>query len=201
MDETRVFKTYNDRLNPIDMDFLYDYAAAGYYEDIPAPMPRRSYAPPRELPRSRSRERRWEKERTVELDEIEERPISRAGQGVSLLTLFGFAVAAVMLVLVLFSHIELTALSESAAECQSRITELTEQQHKLQAAYETSFCMDEVEAYAIHELGMQKVRPDQIVYLNDLGDTDRAQIVHQKEQSMFSLAFEGVLERLWAYFG
>jgi len=197
MDETRVFKTYNMSLDPMDVDFLYDYAAAGYYEDIPAPMPRRRKAPAREIPAPRARSR--VNEDTA--DEVEARPMSRAGQGISLLTMFGFALAAILLVLMLFSHIELTALSESAADCQTQIAALTEQQHKLQARYETLFSLSAVEEYATRELGMQKPGADQIVTVDACGGEDVAEIVRPKETGMFTLAFRGVMERLVAYFG
>lgn len=196
MDETRVFKTYNSILEPVGRSVAYDWVQAGYYEDIPAPR-RRSDRPVREPVR---RAREWIRETPQEAaDEIEARPISRKGQGISLLTVAGFALAAVMLVLLLMSHIRMTALSDAAAASQTRLTELSEQQHKLQAQYEQAFSLSEVERYATQELGMQKPRASQIVYLDAIGGSDRAEIITPEEEPW--LDFSLLLDAVRSYFG
>lgn len=200
MDETRVFKTYNRLLEPAAGPAAYDYAGAGYYEDIPAP--RRRSARPVQEPVRRARE--WVREQPEDaevLDEIEARPISRRGQGVSLLTVGGFALAAVLLVMLLMSHIRMTAVSDAAAASQTRVEELTEQQHKLQARYEEAFSLGEVERYATEELGMQKPRAGQITYLDGLGGADRAEVIVQEEKNTRTPYFAGLMDCIRSYFG
>lgn len=197
MDETRVFKTYNSLLEPVMETAAYDYAGAGYYEDLPAPR-RRSARPVREPVR---RAREWIRETPQEAaDELEARPISRRGQGISLVTIAGFALAAIMLVMLLMSHVRMTALSDEAAACQSRLTELGEQQNKLQARYEQTFSLAEVERYATEELGMQKPRAGQITYLDCLGGSDRAVVIVPEEETMWS-GFSLLLDSIGSYFG
>ncbi len=198
MDETRVFKTYNGILEPVGRSAAYDYAAAGYYEDVPR---RRSARPVREPVR---RVREWVREDADEidtLDEIEARPISRKGQGISIATIAGFVFAAMLLVLLLMSHIRLTALSDAAAASQTRLSELSEQQNKLQARYEQAFTLSEVERYATQELGMQKPRAGQITYLETIGGTDRAEVVVPERESAFAPLFDGLVDSLRSYFG
>ncbi len=199
MDETRVFKTYNARLEPAEGPMSYDYADAGYYEDIPIPRRRSTRTVREPVRRVHDWVREWPEDAIEEADEIEARPISRRGQGVSLLTLGGFALAAVLLVLLLMSHIRMTMVSDAAAASRTRVEELTEQQHKLQAQYEVTFSLAEVERYATEELGMQKPRAGQITYLDGLGGSDRAEIITQ--DSARPSYFAELLAQIRAYFG
>lgn len=177
----------------------YDYADAGYYEDIPIPRRRSTRTVREPVRRVHDWVREWPEDAIEEADEIEARPISRRGQGVSLLTLGGFALAAVLLVLLLMSHIRMTMVSDAAAASRTRVEELTEQQHKLQAQYEVTFSLAEVERYATEELGMQKPRAGQITYLDGLGGSDRAEIITQ--DSARPSYFAELLAQIRAYFG
>lgn len=198
MDETRVFKSYSysELLNGSDSVLAYDFAGAGYYEDLYAPVPRRA---PQPQPRQREQEQEWIREEPEAF--ARRRAISRKGQGVSVFTVLGFAVAAVLLVMVLLAQIQMTAIADSAAGLENQILELRSEHNKLLAAYETTFSLAEVEDYAVNELGMQKPRADQIVYLDGLGTADRAVILQPQEQSMFALGIESVFDSLWSYFG
>lgn len=196
MDETRVFKSYSysELLNGSDSVLAYDFAAAGYYEDLYAPAPR-------PVPRPRQREPEWIREEPRDEVFARRRAIRRKGQGISVFTVLGFAVAAVLLVMVLLAQIQMTAISDSAAGLENRILELQGEHNKLLAAYETTFALAEVEDYAVNVLGMQKPRAEQIVYLDGLGTADRAVILQPQEQSMFSLGLESIVDSLWSYFG
>lgn len=199
MDETRVFKSYNGVLKPTARSAAYDYASAGYYEEVPS-YGRRSARPA--PPPTTRRVREWIRETPDErVDEIEARPISRKGQGISPVTLLGFALAALLLVTLLMSHIRMTALSDAAAASQTRLTELTEQQHKLQARYEEVFSLSEVERYATEELGMQKPRAGQITYLDALGGSDRAVIIEPESSEGLFSALALVFDSVRSYFG
>lgn len=200
MDETRVFKTYTGFFDSMDGPEAYDYASAGYYEDTAAPR-RRSARPVREPAR---RVREWIRENPEDLaqdEAIDARPISRRGQGVSLATVAGFALAALLLVVLLLCHIRMTALSDAAAASQARLEELVEQQRKLQARYEEVFTLSEVERYATQELGMQKPRAGQITYLEGLGGEDRAVVIVPEEKNGLISELTLMLDSIRSYFG
>lgn len=194
MDETRVFKTYHpaDALNGADSWPLYDFAGAGYYED------RQESAFPRPAAGPRVRDE-WVREKASVRSRS--RAAVRKNSAMVLLTAAGALMAAVLLVMLLLAQIQMTALSDSAAGLQNRLAELRTEHSKLVAAYETSFPLSEVEDYAVNELGMQKPSPEQIVYLSGVGADDRAMIVQETSQNMFSLGFESILDTLWSYFG
>lgn len=194
MDETRVFKTYSysDVLNGADPLPVYDFAGAGYYEDI-----QDNYFP-RPVSEPRVREQ-WVREKAAERSSA--RVLPRKGIGLFLVTAAGALAAAVLLVMLLLAQIQMTALSDSAAGLENRILELRAEQNRLAAAYETAFSLAEVEEYALNELGMQKPRPEQIVYLSGVGAADRAVIVEEPVQNMFSLGVTSVMDSLWSYFG
>lgn len=197
MDETRVFKSYNGVLTSAERSVVFDYASAGYYEDTTSCGRRAS----RPAPQSARRVREWIRETPQEraaADELEARPISRKGQGISLATVAGFVLAALLLVTLLMSHVRMTALSDAAAASQTRLTELTEQQHKLRARYEEVFSLSEVERYATDKLGMQKPRAGQITYLDSLGSGDRAVVIVPEEENGL---WSELLDSIRAYFG
>ena len=194
MDKTRVFKSYNpsELLNGPDSVLVYDFAGAGYYEDLYVPAPRRAPRP---------REQEWIREEPREEAFARRRAIRRKGQGVSVFTVLGFAVAAVLLVMVLLAQVQMTAISDSAAGLETQILVLRAEHNKLLAAYETTFSLAEVEDYAVNVLGMQKPRADQIVYLDGLGTADRAVILQPQEPDGIFQSLESVLDSLWSYFG
>lgn len=200
MDETRVFKTYNVVLDPTVRPAAYDYASAGYYEDAPAYRRRGAHSARQPSRRVREWIREYPEENTA-VDEIEARPISRRGQGVSPLTVAGFALAALLLVVLLLCHIRMTALSDAAASSQTRLTELAEQQRKLQARYEEVFTLSEVERYATEELGMQKPRAGQITYLDTLGGADRSVVIVPEEKNALVEELSLLLDGIRSYFG
>lgn len=204
MDQTRVFKPYeySELLGGSDSVWSFDFAGAGYYEDsyapIPTPAPRRR-SEPRPATRPRRREQEWIREYPRERAAAHEavRPRARIAPGMIL----AFCLAAVLLALVLFAQIRMTAFSDSAAGLENQILQLRSEQNKLLSEYEASFPLAEVERYAREELGMQPPQPEQIVYLDGLGTSDRAVVIVPEKTNAFSLGLESVGDSLWAYFG
>ncbi len=200
MDQTRVFKSYEYTELPGSSDGLwsFDFAGAGYFEDGYAPLPRRAPQPRRAAP-SRKREREWIRE--VPREHSAGRRAVRSGARIAPGMILGFCLSALLLVLVLLAQIRMTAISDHAAGLENEILSLRQEQNKLLAEYEASFPLAEVERFALEELGMQKPRPEQIIYLNGLGAEDRAVVIEAREESAFSLGLASAVDSLWAYFG
>ena len=113
-------------------------------------------------------------------------------EGRSPLAVLGFAIAAVLIVVSLVARVQ---LSQASAE----VSALQEQQTRLRIDYESAFNLTEIEDYAIHELGMQKPRSDQLYYISS-DATDTAVVLDQNAAEPLSLAdrlgdfFSSILE-------
>lgn len=73
--------------------------------------------------------------------------------------------SALLLIASLLGYIELAAINEKLASTETEIKALKEEYQILQARYENSLSLSELEQYAINELGMQRLSPGQIIYL------------------------------------
>lgn len=73
-----------------------------------------------------------------------------------------------LLVGALMGSIKLAELNEELAALEQELTELKEENHILQAKSESSLSLEELERYATEVLGMQRLKPSQIFYI-DLG--------------------------------
>ena len=92
--------------------------------------------------------------RTIRRPKVNLRPAEQ----VSVSAVLGFLVAGAMLVLVLMSYVQLTALSDSVVSLQKELT-------TLQTAYERAFDLETVES-AARAAGMSKPSTSQIYYLD-----------------------------------
>ena len=82
-------------------------------------------------------------------------------------------------------------LSQASAEVstlEDQYAELQEQQTRLRIDYESAFNLTEIEDYAIHELGMQKPRSDQLYYISSSDAADTAVVLDQSAAEPLSLA-------------
>ena len=104
-------------------------------------------------------------------------------QSLSPMVLLGFVVAIVMLVLCLVARIEFTTLAAEAAELQSQVNELTEENSRLTIKYESALNLAEVEDYAVNTLGMQRPSSDQIIYVNGSAQ-DRAEVINPNSEEI-----------------
>lgn len=76
------------------------------------------------------------------------------------------ALSAVTLVLSLLASARLTELDDRAKTLSDEILLLERENSILQAQYENPISMEELERYAVETLGMQRLSPWQIFYLN-----------------------------------
>lgn len=94
----------------------------------------------------------------------------------------GFAMAAVMLCLVLLSHVRLAELSVEAGQAVKDIEVLQTANTKLRVAYESTFNLEDIEAYARGELGMTTPEAEQINYV-DFSTPDKAEILEDTDMA------------------
>lgn len=71
---------------------------------------------------------------------------------------------------------------------EDQYTQLQEDQTRLRIDYESAFNLTEIEDYAIHELGMQKPRSDQLYYISSSDAADTAVVLDQNAAEPLSLA-------------
>ena len=105
-------------------------------------------------------------------------------QSIAPLSLIGMLAAAFLLVVAILAQAQIVGISSKSVELQSELEQLEEQQAKLRIAYESAFNMAEIEDYAIHSLGMQKPRADQIYYI-DTSSPDKAVVITGSESIGF----------------
>ena len=77
---------------------------------------------------------------------------------------FGFA--AVLLVLSLLGAVRLASLSDEDAGLEQELETLKDETRTLRVTYESMLQLDEIERYAVEELGLQHCSPGQIVYID-----------------------------------
>jgi hypothetical protein len=72
-----------------------------------------------------------------------------------------------LLVLSLLCGVRLTAVNDLAAERMRRAEQLRQENARLRARCESSLSLEEIESYAVHELGMQRLSAEQIVVVEE----------------------------------
>ena len=121
-------------------------------------------------------------------------------QAIAPLAVLGFAIAAVLIVISLVARVQLSQASAEVSALEDQYAELQEQQTRLRIDYESAFNLTEIEDYAIHELGMQKPRSDQLYYISSSDAADTAVVLDQSAAEPLSLAdrlgdfFSSILE-------
>lgn len=121
-------------------------------------------------------------------------------QAIAPLAVLGFAIAAVLIIVSLVARVQLSQASAEVSTLEDQYAELQEQQTRLRIDYESAFNLTEIEDYAIHELGMQKPRSDQLYYISSSDAADTAVVLDQSAAEPLSLAdrlgdfFSSILE-------
>ena len=135
----------------------------------------------------RAQEVRHPKIRTIARPKVSLRPAER----VSAAGVAGFVAVAVLLVLVLLSHVQLTQLSASVVALEKEVSALEAENITLTTSYNRVFDLETVESTA-RAAGMSKPSPSQIYYI-DMGTEDSASVYAAQEYN--------VLDRVFSSFG
>ena len=77
----------------------------------------------------------------------------------------GILFAAVLLITALLAAVELARVNDAAAELEKSIAELERENEILLARCRMQMSLEELESYALNELGMQPRQAEQIVYI------------------------------------
>ena len=166
---------------PMDGNAAYDLRSNAAEEYL--------YSAPVELPHA---------PRTTEAVVPESVPTPK--QAIAPLAVLGFAIAAVLIVISLVARVQLSQASAEVSALEDQYAELQEQQTRLRIDYESAFNLTEIEDYAIHDLGMQKPRSDQLYYISSSDAADTAVVLDQSAAEPLSLAdrlgdfFSSILE-------
>ena len=120
-------------------------------------------------------------------------------QSIAPLSLVGMLAAAFLLVIAILAQAQMVGISSKSVTLRSELSQLEEEQAKLRIAYESAFNMAEIEDYAIHSLGMQKPRADQIFYI-DTSSPDKAVVIANGESAGFVDRVSDYLSGIVEYF-
>ena len=115
------------------------------------------------------------------------RPRTRVRQKVSFGMVLGFSALAVLVVAVLLSYAELTAISSDVVSLQSDLATLEDEHVELLAEYEQTFNLAAVKE-AAQAAGMYKPSSSQIYYI-DLSAPDSVVLYEQEDVSVLSKMF------------
>lgn len=144
----------------------------------------------RELPRQEPQRRHLPQEQP----QPQRRQRVRAKTAVAPFTLFGIAVVACMLVLVIFGYVQLFEASSNVSKLQSRLSALQQEKVLLQAKYDGQLDLRTIEQRA-GELGLSAPKDDQIVYVS-LAGSDRAEIYEEEKNSVVGEIVSAVEESI-----
>lgn len=108
----------------------------------------------------------------------------RERQHVSPLSVAGCLAVAAMAVLVLFSYVQLTALSSDVVDLRSQLSVLKTDNRTLTAQYQQMYDLSTVKEVA-EAAGMSKPGTSQVYYV-DLSDGDSAVVYQQKKSGIFT---------------
>ncbi|MEA5151833.1 MAG: hypothetical protein VB039_04425 [Oscillospiraceae bacterium] len=83
----------------------------------------------------------------------------------TLFTAVTLCFSALLLVMTLLTGIKLAAVNDAAARLEQETARLRTQNGILEAEYENSLSLEEIERYAEEVLGMQRCTPEQMIYI------------------------------------
>ena len=127
------------------------------------------------------------------------KPAPKAKPAIAPLAVIGLAVVAVLLLMVVYSYVQLYETNNLVGELTDQLSAAQADTAKLRSAYESRIDLAEIEAKA-RELGMTQPTARQTVWLNIAG-ADHAEVLRvddrsyaEKSWDALTGSFEGVLE-------
>ena len=124
----------------------------------------------------------------------------RPKEAVTPFAVIGFALAAVMAVLVLVSNVQLNGIYASTVALQSQLTELQTEGDSLKAEYEEVFNTDTLQA-AVKKAGNLTPSDSGLIVFVELSDPDNVIVYNQKEEPTGIEAFLESVRSLFAGIG
>ncbi len=175
-------------------DLAYDYDYLEREQRRRAEREERAYAERREREYAERREREYAERRARESAArpeprrwVEAPPKHRERQHVSPLVLLGFASAAALVVVLLMSYAQLTAISNDVVSMQRKLASLQEEHVALLSRYERTFDLAAIKE-AAEAAGMAKPSASQIYYV-DLSAPDNVVLYARAEANVLGRVF------------
>lgn len=106
-------------------------------------------------------------------------------------SVLGFALVAVMAVLVLMSYVQAAQRSNEIVHLRREASTLSEEHAKLMAEYELAFDLKSVEEQVTANGSMVHPQPGQVVTL-DLSEPDSAKVFQREDQNLLRQLWEGL---------
>lgn len=178
--------TKNAKYNasPVYGSLAYDYGRAGTYrEKADRPVERQVIIPA--PPKIR--------EQAAAATQV------KTKQGIAPLALLGYACAAILVIFSLMAKIQLTEVTDTSAQLETQLTDLNVAQNRLLINYENAFNLTEIEEYATTELGMKRLREEQVFYLENTVP-DKAVIISSENDDSFADRVFDALASISEYF-
>ena len=119
-----------------------------------------------------------------------QKPVHRAKLTIAPLAVLGLAAAAVLLLLVVYSYVQLYEATDRAGELSKQLSSTQADTAKLRSTYESRIDLTEIEARA-RELGMTQPSARQTVYLNIAG-ADHAEVLQVDARSYLAKAWDAI---------
>ena len=116
------------------------------------------------------------KERVVARPKVRVREAGR----VAPFAVVGFLAIGVFAVLLLYSYVSLTVISQQVVDLKSEMTELRSEEAKLRAQYELAYDLEGIEAAMTADGSMVKPQSGQTIYV-DLSEPDSVTLFQQEE--------------------
>ena len=118
------------------------------------------------------------------------KPAPKARPAIAPLAVLGIVVAAVLLLMVVYSYVQLYEATDRAGELSKQLASTQAETAKLRSTYESRIDLAAIEARA-RELGMTQPSLRQTVYLNIAG-ADHAEVLQVDDRSYMEKALDAV---------
>jgi len=125
---------------------------------------------------------------------------ARTRQGIAPGSILGLLVVGFLFFLVITSRAQLLELSSENVVLTDQLADLQEEQARLRVSYESAFNPEEIENYAVNELGMQKPNADQILYI-DTSAADAAAVIASDSGETLADRVSDWISSFRSYFG
>ena len=128
-----------------------------------------------------------------------EKPVEKSTYGISLFAIVGVIFAGVLMVFVVLAQISYNEITSETVRLNQRLTALTEQERKLEIAFESVVNMEVIERVARDEFGMVSPESDQMAVMRAV-TPDRAEILRGGTEADGLRGLGSFLSSLLEYF-
>lgn len=92
--------------------------------------------------------------------------------------IFSWIICMGLLVMMLFSYVALTEVSDKSIKLKNKLSDMKEQTQMLEIQKGQKFGSNQIQMVAVEQLGMQKIDKSQVTYVNTQ-QTDKVEVINQ----------------------